>query len=83
MNKLRQVLGEFMGSPMQNMSYVEYFQYVNQAGKITQRSTLDLLTILYTYAEEQEKINERYEAQFTQIAGILEKLVDKKLEKSV
>ena len=57
MKQVRDVVGIIFDAPMQNMSYVEYFAYVNTGGKITARTLLDLCTVLFTFAEEQEKIN--------------------------
>lgn len=79
MNKIKTTVGEMFGSPVQNMSFVAYISYVNQAGKLVgQKSLLDLITVCLTYIEEIEKKNEQYEANFKEIEEILKKLVDQK-----
>ena len=60
------------------MSFVSYFSYVNTAGKVTARSLMDVLTVVCTMVEEQEKKNEQYEANFKEIEQILQKLVEDK-----
>lgn len=80
MNTIKQAVSELFGSPMQNMSYVSYFRYVNEAGKITAKSLLELVTICLTYMDEQEKKNAQYEENFKEIEKILQKLVDDKEE---
>ena len=72
---IRIILGEYFQSPMSNMNFPAYFNYVNTAGKITARSTMDLITILSTALEEQEKINVENEENFKTIFEILTKLV--------
>lgn len=76
MNKIRVVIGGYFQSPMSNMNFPAYMNYVNTAGKITARSTMDLATIMFTVLEEQEKINEQNEENFKQIFEILAKLVN-------
>ncbi len=80
MNKIRITVGEIFQSPLQNLSFVQYMANVNTAGKITAKSLMDLVTVLFTYAEEQEKKNEQYEANFREIEAILSKLVEQKVE---
>lgn len=83
MNTLRQTISNLFEAPMQNMNFVSYFQYINTNGKITARSLMEIVCILATYVEEQEKINEKNEANFKDIETILAKLVDKKLDEKV
>ena len=73
---IRIILGEYFQSPMSNMNFPAYINYVNTAGKITARSTMDLSTIILAAIEEQEKINEQNEQNFIQIFEILAKLVN-------
>lgn len=83
MNTLRQTISTLFEAPMQGMSFVAYFQYINTNGKITARSLMEIVCILATYAEEQERINEKNEANFKEIESILAKLIDKKLDEKV
>jgi len=80
MNKLKNVIGEIFQSPMNNMSFVSYFQYVNTSGKVTAKSLMDTCTILLTFCDEQEGKNDLYESNFKEIESILIKLVEQKLE---
>lgn len=80
MNSIRISIGTYFQAPMQNMTFAEYFAYINTAGKISARSLMDMVVALATYTEAQEKKNEQYEANFKEIADVLAKLVDKKVE---
>lgn len=62
------------------MSFPAYFNYLNEAGKITARSTIDTVTIMLTFIEEQEKVNEQNKQDFKEIEKILTKLAEKKVE---
>src|SRR5690242_2732536 len=77
MNNIRQVIGIIFKAPMQNMTFVQYFSYLNEGGKLTSRAVQDVLTVLAIFAEEQEKRNEQYEQNFKDIQEVLEKLVNK------
>ncbi len=80
MNNVRVAIGEVFASPMHNLSFVTYFSTLGVNGKITERSLLELITVLFTYVEEIEKKNEQYEANFKEIEAILSKLVYEKVE---
>lgn len=62
MKQVREVVSIIFDAPMRDMTYVEYFGYINTGGKITARSLLDLATVLFTFVEEQEKINAKNQA---------------------
>lgn len=64
---------------MGRMSFVSYFSYVNTTGKITARSIMEVCVVLLEFADQQEKKNEQFEANFKEIENILKKLVDKKV----
>lgn len=81
MNSLRLTLSELYQAPVQSMSWVAYFQYLNSVGKITARSQMDLSVILLTHLEELQKKNEQYEDNFKEIQEILTKLVEKNKSK--
>lgn len=83
MNSLRVAVETLFGSKMQGMSYIAYLAYVNEMGKITAKSMLELLTVSLTYIEEMEKKQAVYEQNFKDIEAILGKLVDKKVEQPV
>ena len=83
MNKLRVAVSALFQSPIQDMNFVRYMQYVNEAGKITGKSFLDLHILTLTYLEEMEHKLELYESNFAEIKDILSKLVDKKVEEKV
>lgn len=65
------------------MTLPRYFEYLNAAGKMSSRAVQEVMAIMCVYLEEQEKRNEQYEADFKQIAEVLAKLVDKKIEAPV
>lgn len=75
MNTIKKAIGSLFGLPVQDMSFPSYFQYVNERGKITARSLLDMMTIVLTELDEQEKRNAQYEESFKEIENILEKIV--------
>lgn len=75
MNKIRLIVGELFQSPMGNMGFPAYFSYINTAGKITAKSTMDIETVLLAVLEEQEKINQQNEDNFKQIFEILAKMI--------
>lgn len=75
MNTIRIILGSYFQSPMSNMNFPAYFNYVNTAGKISARSSMDMDSIIFTAIEEQEKVNTQNEENFKQIFEILTKLV--------
>ena len=77
-NKIREAVGTIFSTPMQTMSFPAFFAYLNEGGKITARSLMDMMAVTLTYCEEQEKKIEEYDANFKNIEEILEKLVDKK-----
>lgn len=83
MNDLRLTISNLFETPIQNMTYVAYFQFVNSSGKITARSLMDLVTILLTHAEEQERKMNQYDQNFVDIEEILAKLVDNKVVEKV
>lgn len=83
MNPVREIIGNVFQSPMQNMSFVAYFSYVNESGKITARSVMDTQAVVLTILEAQEKKNAEFEANFKEIEAILQKLVGKKVEEVV
>lgn len=74
MKSTKELVGDLFGAPVQNMTYPHYLQYMNEQGKITARSIMDLCSVLLTKIEE-------YEHNFEQIEQILGKLVDQKIEK--
>lgn len=78
MNKLRTILAEYFKSSPQDMSYVRYFKYLNETGKITDRSLMECICIILTFLDEQESKNKQYEDNFVEIAQILNKLVNKR-----
>ena len=80
MNSIREIVGTLFRAPMQQMSFISFFQYANESGKITSRSLLDLCIVLLVQAEEQERLNAKYEDDFNHIETILKKLVDEKFE---
>src|SRR3990167_2116788 len=52
---IRDSLSRHFGTPMQAMGFPQYLSYLNSAGKITQRSLLELLIILCEQVEAEEK----------------------------
>lgn len=83
MNTVRIILGEYFQSPMGTMNFPAYFNYVNTAGKITARSSMDILIVICTALEEQEKINAQNEEDKKQIFEILAKLVKAEVPEKV
>jgi len=81
MNSIRIIIGNVFSSEMGNMSFVRYFNYINEAGKVTARSLMNVVTVLLTFAEEQERKNEEYDNNFKEIEKILTKLTSEKLAK--
>lgn len=81
MRPIRIIVSELFVTPIQNMSFVAYFQYLNSAGKMTARTHMDLTTILLVAYEEVEKKLEAYESNFKEIQEILEKLTEKQKNK--
>lgn len=77
--RIRDVVGAYFGASMQNMSYPAYCNYLNEGGKITARSLMDVQALILTFLEEQEAKNEQNELNFQEIKGILAKLVDEKV----
>lgn len=52
---IRKQVEELFNLPMGYMHYPQYFNALNEAGKITARSMLDLILILIQAMEEMEK----------------------------
>ena len=77
MNRVRDVISNVFQAPMANMSFVHYFNYINETGKLTPRSLMEVCVVILTFLEEQEKKNELYEANFNNIMEILNKLTQK------
>lgn len=75
MNNVRTIVGNIFQSPVQTMSYPAYFSYINEAGKVTARSLMDCVAVLFTVLEEQEKQLAQHEQNFQDIEEILQKLV--------
>lgn len=78
MQPIRKVVSIIFDIPMQNMNYVSYLKYVNEGGKFTARSVMDILSSVLTFLEGQEKKNVQYEANFEEIEKVLTKLVGEK-----
>ena len=74
---IRESLTLAFGTPIQNMSFPAYFAYLNTGGKITQRSLMDILTVLCEQLDERQKTEELYNQNFKDIEVILVKLVKK------
>ena|SRR3990167_7449121 len=72
---IRDSLSRHFGTPMQAMGFPQYLSYLNSAGKITQRSLLELLIILCEQVEAEEKRKEQYEKNFKDIEDILVNLL--------
>lgn len=53
--KLKDKIGSYFGIPLGNTSYPLYFGSMNERGKITARSLLDLITILCETISETEE----------------------------
>ncbi len=77
MNKIRTIISAIYQSPMQDMTFPDYFKYVNEGGKVTPRSLLEVQSAILTYIEEQEKINEINENTFKDVEEVVTKLVNK------
>jgi len=78
MNNLRDTISNIFMAPIGDMSFVRYLNYVNESGKISARSLLDLCMVMLTYIEEQEKRQKQNEVNFKEIQEILQKLVEDK-----
>ena len=78
MNSIRIAIGELFQSSMSTMNFPSYIAYVNTSGKITSRSMMDLDTVILTFLEAQEKINQQNEENFVQIFEVLAELVKEK-----
>lgn len=81
MNDLRQIIGSLFEAPMGNKSFVSYFKYADEGGKITARTLREVCTVILTFLEEQEKKNQQNEANFKEIEAILTKLVNQSTPK--
>lgn len=77
---IREVVATLYQQPINDMTFVRYFSFLNESGKITARSLMDGLIIAYTFIEELEAKNESYEGNFREIESILHKLVEDKME---
>lgn len=78
MVRIREILGTFFGSSMGKMTFPQYLSYVNSAGKITARSTMEILAVVCTVLENQETINDQNNENFKQIFDLLTKMVNEK-----
>jgi len=52
---LKDKIGNYFGMPMRDVSYRLYLASMNESGKITARSLLDLMTIVLETLDEMEK----------------------------
>ncbi len=52
---LRQQVEQLFGLPAMKMSWSLYLAQLNEAGKLTTRSIMDIMTIVLTVSEEQEE----------------------------
>lgn len=77
MNNVRELIGVLFKSPVGNMNYPAYFQYLGTSGKITQRTLVEVNCILLEVIEEQEKKLAEADDHFKNIFEVLTALVEK------
>lgn len=64
---LRQLVSQLFGLPAMNMPWSLYISTLNEAGKLTARSIMDIMVVLLTIVEEYE---ERLNSQDTRLAEL-------------
>lgn len=52
---IKDKVSEYFEYPMLNMSFKTYLEFLNTSGKITARSTMDLLAIILEQLSENER----------------------------
>lgn len=66
MNNLRKQVEQLFGLPAMKMPWSLYLAQLNEAGKLTARSIMDILTIVLTTLEEHEKAIKELQEQKTE-----------------